>query len=84
MTGVQTCALPICDALVLVTDWAEFQDLDYGDLARRMTHPIFIDGRNCLNPQRMQQEGFYYQAIGRPSAGQLLWPTVSPTSALVA
>ncbi|MEO0432312.1 MAG: UDP-glucose/GDP-mannose dehydrogenase family protein [Cyanobacteria bacterium J06656_5] len=73
-----------CDALVLVTDWAEFQDLDYGDLARRMTHPIFIDGRNCLNPQRMQQEGFYYQAIGRPSAGQLLWPTVSPTSALVA
>ncbi|MEO0394363.1 MAG: UDP-glucose/GDP-mannose dehydrogenase family protein [Cyanobacteria bacterium P01_A01_bin.137] len=73
-----------CDALVLVTDWAEFQDLDYGDLARRMTHPIFIDGRNCLNPQRMQQAGFYYQAIGRPSAGQLLWPTVSRPSALVA
>lgn len=66
-----------CDALVLVTDWAEFQDLDYGDLARRMTHPIFIDGRNCLNPQRMQQAGFYYQAIGRPSAGQLLWPIVN-------
>lgn len=65
-----------CDALVLVTDWAEFQDLDYGDLARRMTHPILIDGRNCLNPQRMQQAGFYYQAMGRPSVGQLLWPVV--------
>lgn len=63
-----------CDSLVLVTDWAEFQDLDYGDLARQMTHPILIDGRNCLNPQRMQQAGFYYQAVGRPSAGQLLWP----------
>ncbi|MBE9067116.1 UDP-glucose/GDP-mannose dehydrogenase family protein [Leptolyngbya cf. ectocarpi LEGE 11479] len=66
-----------CDALVLVTDWAEFQDLDYGDLARRMTHPIFIDGRNCLSPQRMQQAGFYYEAIGRPSTGQLLWPVIS-------
>lgn len=65
-----------CDALVLVTDWAEFQDLDYGDLARRMNHPILIDGRNCLNPNYLQQAGFYYQAIGRPSAGQLLWPTV--------
>ncbi|MGD1953299.1 MAG: UDP-glucose dehydrogenase family protein [Leptolyngbyaceae cyanobacterium] len=66
-----------CDALVLVTDWAEFQHLDYGDLARRMNHPIIIDGRNCLNPQQLQQAGFYYQAIGRPSAGQLLWPVVS-------
>ncbi|NEZ60287.1 UDP-glucose/GDP-mannose dehydrogenase family protein [Leptolyngbyaceae cyanobacterium CCMR0082] len=65
-----------CDALVLVTDWNEFQHLDYSDLARRMKHPILIDGRNCLNPQQLQQSGFYYQAIGRPSAGQLLWPTV--------
>ena len=65
-----------CDALVLVTDWNEFQNLDYSDLARRMKHPILIDGRNCLNPQQLQQSGFYYQAIGRPSAGQLLWPTV--------
>ena len=66
-----------CDALVLVTDWAEFQHLDYADLARRMNHPILIDGRNCLDPQQLQQAGFYYQAIGRPSAGQLLWPVVS-------
>ncbi|MEM1255513.1 MAG: UDP-glucose/GDP-mannose dehydrogenase family protein [Cyanobacteria bacterium P01_H01_bin.21] len=66
-----------CDALVLVTDWAEFQHLDYADLARRMNHPIIIDGRNCLSPQQLQQAGFYYQAIGRPSAGQLLWPVVS-------
>ena len=73
-----------CDALVLVTDWAEFQDLDYADLARCMTHPILIDGRNCLNPQYLQQAGFYYQAIGRPSAGQLLWPTVVRSSALAA
>ncbi len=73
-----------CDALVLVTDWAEFQDLDYNDLARCMTHPIFIDGRNCLNPQHLQQAGFYYQAIGRPSVGQLLWPTVNRYPALAA
>lgn len=66
-----------CDALVLVTDWAEFQDLDYADLASRMANPVFIDGRNYLDPQRLAAAGFYYQGMGRPSVGELTWPVVA-------
>jgi UDPglucose 6-dehydrogenase len=73
-----------CDALVLVTDWADFQDLDYTDLAGRMANPIFIDGRNCLDPQRLEAAGFYYQGIGRPSAGQLTWPVITPSAPALA
>ena len=56
-----------CDALVLVTDWSEFQQLDYAKLASRMTTPAIVDGRNCLNPQVLAEAGFYYIGIGRPA-----------------
>lgn len=53
-----------CDALILVTDWQQFQQLDYRKLAMLMTNPVIIDGRNCLNRQELQQAGFYYLGIG--------------------
>jgi len=53
-----------CDALILVTDWQQFQHLDYRKLAMLMTNPIIIDGRNCLNRKELQQAGFYYLGIG--------------------
>ncbi|QQE65230.1 UDP-glucose 6-dehydrogenase [Leptolyngbya sp. BL0902] len=53
-----------CDALVLVTDWAQFQDLDYAALAQRMHSPILIDGRNCLDREALGQAGFQYVGIG--------------------
>ncbi|MEM6352208.1 MAG: UDP-glucose/GDP-mannose dehydrogenase family protein [Cyanobacteria bacterium P01_D01_bin.14] len=85
LTDTTTALAYGCDALVLVTDWADFQDLDYADLASRMNNPVLIDGRNCLNPQRLEAVGFYYQGIGRPPAGQLTWPVVAPAApALVA
>ena len=54
-----------CDALVLVTDWHQFQNLDYCKLATLMNHPIIIDGRNFLDPKDLQQAGFHYVGIGR-------------------
>ena len=54
-----------CDALVLVTDWQEFIELDYAPLAYKMRHPIIIDGRNCLNRQNLESAGFTYIGIGR-------------------
>ncbi len=54
-----------CDALVLVTDWAQFKDLDYGAMAQRMNSPIMIDGRNCLDREAMIRAGFQYLGIGR-------------------
>ncbi len=54
-----------CDALVLVTDWAQFKDLDYAALAQRMHSPILIDGRNFLDREALMRAGFQYMGIGR-------------------
>ncbi|PSB42232.1 UDP-glucose 6-dehydrogenase [Cyanosarcina cf. burmensis CCALA 770] len=54
-----------CDALVLVTDWQQFRDLDYGKMATLMNNPVMIDGRNFLDREALQQAGFYYVGIGR-------------------
>jgi UDPglucose 6-dehydrogenase len=53
-----------CDALILVTDWKQFQQLDYRKLAMLMTNPIMIDGRNFLSREELQRAGFYYLGIG--------------------
>lgn len=54
-----------CDALVLVTDWAQFRTLDYAKMATLMTHPVMIDGRNFLDQQALESIGFRYVGIGR-------------------
>ena len=54
-----------CDALVLVTDWKEFRELDYALLASKMNSPIIIDGRNFLDRDVMEKAGFAYIGIGR-------------------
>jgi UDPglucose 6-dehydrogenase len=54
-----------CDALVLVTDWAQFETLDYGKMAKLMTQPILIDGRNFLNQAMLEEAGFRYIGVGR-------------------
>jgi UDPglucose 6-dehydrogenase len=54
-----------CDALVLVTDWAQFRTLDYAKMATLMTNPVMIDGRNFLDQQALETIGFRYVGIGR-------------------
>ncbi|MBD2233989.1 UDP-glucose dehydrogenase family protein [Phormidium tenue] len=54
-----------CDALVLVTDWQQFKQLDYAAMAQRMNSPIVIDGRNFLDREAMVRAGFQYFGIGR-------------------
>lgn len=54
-----------CDALVLVTEWQQFNTLDYNKMAKLMSHPVIIDGRNFLNPQEMEKAGFQYIGVGR-------------------
>ncbi len=53
-----------CDALVLVTDWAQFKTLDYAKMARLMNSPVIIDGRNFLDRQALEELGFQYVGIG--------------------
>ena len=53
------------DALVLVTEWNQFHDLDLADLAQRMTTAILVDGRNLFVPEVAIAAGFDYTGIGR-------------------
>ena len=56
------------DALILVTEWEEFARLDLARLKEVMRTPIFIDGRNMLEPGRVREAGFIYRGfgLGRP------------------
>jgi UDPglucose 6-dehydrogenase len=62
-------ALDGADAAVLVTEWPEFAELDWAELAGRMANPLLVDGRNFLDPQALRDAGFTYEGIGRPSEG---------------
>jgi len=53
------------DALVIVTDWNEFKQLDLMKLKRVMRRPVVVDGRNIYDPHTMRQLGFVYRGIGR-------------------
>jgi UDPglucose 6-dehydrogenase len=54
-----------CDAVVVVTDWNEFKQLDMARLRDAMHQPILVDGRNIYDPPQMHQLGFTYRGIGR-------------------
>jgi len=54
-----------CDALVLVTDWKQFKDLDFAKMAQKMNAPIMIDGRNFLDRQLLSDLGYQYVGVGR-------------------
>jgi UDPglucose 6-dehydrogenase len=54
-----------CDALVVVTEWRQFLDLDLGQLARAMATPILVDGRNLFSPEEAIAAGFDYTGVGR-------------------
>lgn len=56
------------DALILVTEWDEFKELDMQVLSSLMNRPIIIDGRNFYDPDAMVQAGFTYEGIGRNGA----------------
>ena len=53
------------DAVVLVTEWPEFRNLDLEQMAGIMAQPILVDGRNMFDPQLAREAGFDYMGIGR-------------------
>lgn len=56
------------DALLILTDWAEFASLDLKKLESVMRFPIIIDGRNLYEPNQMLDKGFTYVSVGRNAA----------------
>lgn len=54
-----------CDALVVVTEWNEFKQLDLERIHRLMRRPVILDGRNIYDPETMSRLGFQYRGFGR-------------------
>jgi UDPglucose 6-dehydrogenase len=52
------------DALVLMTEWSEFQEINYQELAQLMRSPIVVDCRNFLSPVKLSEAGFQHIGIG--------------------
>ncbi|AFY91593.1 UDP-glucose dehydrogenase family protein [Chamaesiphon minutus] len=52
------------DALVLMTEWSEFQEINYQHLAGLMRSPIVVDCRNFLSPTKLAEAGFNHIGIG--------------------
>jgi UDPglucose 6-dehydrogenase len=64
-------AIKGADALVIVTEWKAFKDLDLGRVKGLLKvggdgRPVVIDGRNIFEPEKMKKMGFNYDSIGRP------------------
>ena len=58
------------DALVILSDWQEFGELDLDKLHYVLRYPIVIDGRNLYDPAHMMERGFTYLSVGRPVSQQ--------------
>lgn len=56
------------DALLIVTEWEEFRNLDWKRIHESMARPLIVDGRNLLSPEKMSSLGFEYQSVGRPKS----------------
>ena len=52
-------------ALLILTEWNEFKELDIKKIKSLLKSPIIIDGRNIYNPENLRNEGFTYISVGR-------------------
>jgi UDPglucose 6-dehydrogenase len=59
-----TDACERADAVLVLTEWREFVDLDPDDLAGWVRARVIVDGRNCLNVARWQQAGWRVYRLG--------------------
>jgi UDPglucose 6-dehydrogenase len=70
------------DALLILTEWEEFANLDLSRLHKELKYPIVIDGRNLYDPEIMAAQGFTYYSVGRPAAQPDGVPAVASKKAL--
>ncbi len=54
------------DAILLITEWPQYQDVDFEALRKRVRTPVVVDGRNTLDVERVTGAGFEYYGMGRP------------------
>ncbi len=70
LPAVETTADPYalakgCDALMVLTEWNEFKNIDLERVRDAMKTPVIFDGRNIYDPVEMRALGFIYRGVGR-------------------
>lgn len=58
-----------CDALIICTEWSEFRNPEYEQIAARLKNKVIFDGRNIYRRSTMENLGFTYYSVGRPPVG---------------
>jgi len=58
-------AITGADALLLVTEWRQFRQVDFQEITALMKTPLVFDGRNQYEPLHMKEMGIEYYCIGR-------------------
>jgi UDPglucose 6-dehydrogenase len=58
-------ALEKSDLLMLVTEWDQYQRLDFKKVKKVMKSPNVLDGRNIYDPDKLSKQGFNYSGVGR-------------------
>ncbi|HRE41220.1 MAG TPA: UDP-glucose/GDP-mannose dehydrogenase family protein [Ignavibacteria bacterium] len=58
-------ALVNADALLILTEWNEFRNPDFEEIASKLKEKVIFDGRNIFNPEKVKESGFKYFSIGR-------------------
>ena len=53
------------DAILLLTEWPEYKELDYLEIKKSMNRPLILDAKNHLDEAKLEGLGFDYQLIGR-------------------
>ncbi|MCY3780606.1 MAG: UDP-glucose/GDP-mannose dehydrogenase family protein [Chloroflexi bacterium] len=75
LPGITMCDNPYSaaaesDALLVLTPWNEFKQLDMRRVLKSMKRPIIIDGRNMYSPDELKAMGFVYRGVGRGYNGE--------------
>lgn len=70
LNNIEFCVDPYCaasgaDAVILITEWNEFKQLDMARIVASMKQKFLVDGRNIYDPAQMTQFGFKYRGMGR-------------------
>jgi UDPglucose 6-dehydrogenase len=81
LPGITYCADPYeaadgADAVLVVTEWDEFRNVDWKRLRAVVEHPLIVDGRNALDPREVTRHGFHYVSVGRPPLGPSKEPMI--------
>lgn len=71
LVGTKEAALEKADALIICTEWKIFRAPNFDLLKSALANPVVFDGRNLYEPERMEEYGFEYYAVGRGKSVQI-------------